>query len=537
MILRKPYAVFIKYFRHLHAAMALFSLFVLIHSFSLYNFFRVYSIDYRSATSNFSSGSYLGIFYFFLIFLILILTIIFLAVAFYKNKPKKMYLYNLALYLAVLILYYFSSGALNNIEKVILDIKVAKAFRDISLIVTLLQVASFLFTLMRATGFDIKQFDFGTDLQKMDISTKDNEEFEVAVDFDKDSFIRNVKRNLRHTKYFFFEHKFIIISVSLIVFLALSFYIYSNIRAFSLNYHEGDTFTVSNATINVRDSYIVDSNIDGEKIVDTTDNPGAVAVVRLQLKGDEKYTFNTGLVTLKVGNFSYKQNVRLANKLYDLGIPYIDQKFNSEFTSYIFAFEIPSAWAHKSMKVGFNDNYSFVKGQVGAVNAYVKLKPKDLRKDGEMFTKKLTQTINFDDSILGSSSMLINSYEINNKFKLNYKFCYSDDKCFDSIEYLTAKASGNYFKTLLRINGRLIIDQNLNISDVYDFRTLVNNFGVLTYKVNNVWKSHKLDSEIIKPVKAQTDDSFIEIPYDAKDAAEMYITLNIRNQIYKYVLK
>lgn len=537
MILRKPYALFIKYFKIMHVIMAVFAAFVLYHSFSLYSFFRVYSIDYRSATSNFSNDSYLGVHNFIFVFIILVLTVIFLAVSIYKDKPKKIYAYNLLLYIGVFILYYLSSDSLRNIQNVILDIKAAKAFRDISLIVTVLQLGSFLLTVMRATGFDIKQFDFGTDLQKMDIQARDNEEFEVALEFDKDEFVRNLKRNIRHSKYFFVEHKFIIISVSLIVVFLLSFYIYSIVRSYSLRYKEGDTFSVSNATINVKDSYIVDSNIDGVKLVDDGDNPSAIVAIRFQIKGNEKYKFNTGLATLKIGNFSYAQNIDLTKELYDLGTPYVNQKMKSEFTSYIFAFEIPSAWTNKSMKVKFNDDFSFVRGVAGATSAYVKIKPKDLRKEGEMFTKKTPQTISFDDSILGSSSMTIKKFEISNKFKLDYKFCYSKDKCMDSIEYVTPRASGNYFKTLLKISGDAKIDSNMNIKDIYDLRTLLNNFGILTYKVGNEWKSEEIDSELIEPKIAKTNDYFIEIPYDSAKASEMYLTLKIRNQIYKYVLK
>ena len=173
MILRKPYALFIKYFKLLHVIMAAFISFTLYRSFVLYRFFDAYSIDYRSAVSSFNGGR-LGLLNYIFVFIVLILTGIFLAVSIYKNKPKKAYIYNLILYIGVFVLYYLSSDALFNIQNVILDIKVSKAFRDISLIVVIFQVLSFIMTVVRATGFDIKQFDFGTDLQQMYISTQDN---------------------------------------------------------------------------------------------------------------------------------------------------------------------------------------------------------------------------------------------------------------------------------------------------------------------------------------------------------------------------
>ena len=62
MILRKPYAIFIKYFRLLHIVMASFVAFLLYKSYSIYNFFKLYSIDYRSVINNTISISFFNYF-------------------------------------------------------------------------------------------------------------------------------------------------------------------------------------------------------------------------------------------------------------------------------------------------------------------------------------------------------------------------------------------------------------------------------------------------------------------------------------------
>ncbi|MBR3199293.1 MAG: hypothetical protein IKG27_04690 [Bacilli bacterium] len=531
MILRKPYALFIKYFKLLHVIMAAFISFTLYRSFVLYRFFDAYSIDYRSAVSSFNGGR-LGLLNYIFVFIVLILTGIFLAVSIYKNKPKKAYIYNLILYIGVFVLYYLSSDALFNIQNVILDIKVSKAFRDISLIVVIFQVLSFIMTVVRATGFDIKQFDFGTDLQQMDISTQDNEEFEVAVEFNKDKIIRDLKRNLRNLKYFYFEHRFIINTVLIIAVLAISASVYFSVGNSAIRYSEGDTFTADSATINVKDSYILNSSINGDNLVSVKgDNAGAIVLIRFQAKGYKvNQTFNTGIVTLNIGNFSYSENVNHAVELYDLGTAYVNQKLTDEFKTYTLAFEIPDALSKKKMVLSY-------KGTFGEKTVLVSLKPADLRKQGELFEKRLTETIDFSDSILGSSSLMIDKYEIDNKFKFDYKFCYGKDKCIDSHEFITPTATGNYFKTLMRISGKIIIDKNNNIKDIYDLRTLLNNYGTIVYKVNDVAYSQKIDSEELKTNNSKTDDYFIEIPYDVKEAKEISLILKIRNQSYKYVLK
>lgn len=540
MILRKPYAIFIKYFRLFHLIMAVFSATILYRSFTLYNFFRVYSIDYRSVLKDFSVSKYMGNFSFIFVIIILLINILLLSVMFYKKKPKSLYLFNLALFIFVIILYFFCSSTLNDVEGVIINIKTSKALRDLTLIAALLQSVSLIMTIVRATGFDIKQFDFGKDLQELDISEKDSEEIEVAVEFDKDEIKRDFKNKIRNIKYVYFEHKFIINTVFISFVLITSTLIFFRVRSYTDRYNEGSVFNASSVTFNVLDSFILDSTIGGSQLVSTEgDDAGAIVAVRIQAKGyGSKQSLNTGLLTLIINGLSYGQNPELAKELYDMGSVYNNEYLTEEFTTYLFTFEVSKEQAKRSMILKINDDTSFVGGVVGAKNVLVKLKPEDLRKTSDqVFNKKIGDTLSFDDSILGSSTLNITSFEINNRIKLNYNYCYGQGKCMDSYEYVTPTATGNYFKTLMRINGDMSIDKNLNISDVYDMRTFFNTFGVITYKVGDDLVSKKIDSQAIKPKSAIVKDYFIEVPYEVKDSSEIYLSFKIRNKSYKYTLK
>ena len=102
---------------------------------------------------------------------------------------------------------------------------------------------------------------------------------------------------------------------------------------------------------------------------------------------------------------------------------------------------------------------------------------------------------------------------------------------------MSATAIGNYFKTLMRINGNISIDRTKNINSFKDFISFLNNYGVIYYKINNEWRSSKISSSVIKPTSAITGDIFAEVPYEIKDASEIYFYFKIRNQNYKYTLK
>lgn len=537
MILRKPYAVFIKYFKMIHIVMAALIGFLLYRSWSLYNFFRVYSIDYRALSNIETSG--VGFVDFLLIVLIIALTIVLFSVMYYKDKPKNLYIYDFVIYFLSLVLFYFCGSAFSSMEDAVLDIKVSKAFRDLYFMASATQLVSFLLTVVRATGFDIKQFDFGTDIQSLNISEKDYEEIEVALQFDQDEIKRNYRKQIRNFKYFYVEHKFIINSIFIIFVLTTSFLTYSRISSYRKTYSQGNVFSTSRVNFSVMDSFLLDSDALGNKLVQTEgEQASTLVVVRFQASSYSVKKLNTGIFNLCIGDLSYSKNDIYGSYLDDLGTIYTNQKLTDVLKTYLAVFEVSNSQASRSMSLKVNDLYSFVGGKNGAKNNYVKLKPIDLRgtpKENE--SKKIGEKLYFTDSIFGTSSILVNEYEVNNKIRLNYKYCYLKDKCIDSYEYVTPTFTGTYFKTLLRISGELNIDKNVNNTSVNNLRSFLNNFGVIHYKIDNTWHKMRINSNTVKPSIAKTDDYFIEIPLEAKDASELYLTFEIRNQIYKYSLK
>ncbi len=185
MILRKPYAFFIKSFKIIHLIMALLIAVLIYHTSVLFSFFNAYLADYSTTTANFVLGDIINIYSFLNALIVIIATLIVMSVMFVKKKPKILYIYNLALYIGVIVFFIISYNILKDINTSILDIRISKAIRDVSIVFIVLEALSFILLLIRATGFDVKKFDFGTDIQALEISEKDSEEVEVAIEFDK----------------------------------------------------------------------------------------------------------------------------------------------------------------------------------------------------------------------------------------------------------------------------------------------------------------------------------------------------------------
>ena len=535
MILRKPYALFIKYFKLLHVIMAVLILILLLRTFTLYRFFNTYLTSPEQALAAFTPESVLNIYSFLLAMFIIIVTIALLSVMIYKKKPKFLYIYNIVIYVLVVVLYGFCYSGLINISNVMLDVRVTKAYQDFAFIALFLQGISFVLVALRATGFDIKQFNFTSDLQNLDINEKDSEEIEVSLEVDKGKAIRNVKRRVRHAKYVYFENKFIINTIGIICLVVLAFWIYFNVGIYSAYYSQGTTFTASGVDINFKNSYITSSDVEGNSIVS---DDKTLVVVRFDVKADGSKSLNTGLITLRIVNDFYGQNKNVAKKLYDLGTPYNNQKLSNEFESYIMVFEIPKDLALSPMKIKMNDNLSYIKGHVGAKNNYVKLKPESFG-DGETVSEvHLGEDLDFYGSVLGSTSLDIVSFEISNKFRVNYIFCYTTNKCYNSYEYLTPTASGNYDKTLLKATVFLNVDETINVSNIEDFRKFINLYGTIHYKINDSWESADIDSKNIRSTTiSEANTYYIEVPSSVSEANEIYLTFDIRGAIYKYILK
>lgn len=532
MILRKPYAFFIKYFRIINLIIAVFMTFLVYRISKLVSFLNEYVSNYSSAMANFTMSDIINSYMFLFSLIIIIGNIIILSVLIIKEKPKKLYIFNLVLYTSIIILLFIDYSSLRDITNTIMDIRESKALRDITLGFLILQVVSLILTMVRVLGFDIKKFDFNTDLQKLDINIKDNEEFEVAVELDTNKTKRNIRKTIRESRYFYQEHNFIINTVIIIIIIIITFLTIYNKMIYVSNYSENHPFTASNVSLNILSSYVIETDKDGNKLDE------ALVVIKLEVKSSiEDSILNTGLFNLRIGKTSYNITQAYNSQIDDIGTSYIDQALTENYTPYIIAFKIKKEDINKQKILKFNDNVSYVKGQIGAKNIYIKLNPIDLTK----ITKQkyvIGDTIDFTGSLLENSSLTIEDIDISRKFKLEYNFCSKSNNCYTSSEYLTPTTTGNYFKTLLKIEGNFKEDENINIENIQDIRYLLNQYGTIYYQINGVWSHHKINSQYIKPnVASLKNVTYIEVNREIEQAEKIYLQLNVRNYKYKYDLR
>ena len=214
MILRKPYAFLIKFFKLIHIVLFIISGYMFFRLRENYIFFRDFvKNDVYLYIENIAK-------YYIppLLFIAVIITLIMVIAIFYLMRQKenpvlfyRIYIIYSVLLLFVLIIYYnfYNSLEFDTYNRLSLSI-----YRDIIGVMYYANYFFIFFNFVRGFGFDIKKFSFDKDLKDLDITEKDSEEFEFAFSIDKDKIIEKVRRERRYAKYYFKENALTLIIIN-----------------------------------------------------------------------------------------------------------------------------------------------------------------------------------------------------------------------------------------------------------------------------------------------------------------------------------
>jgi hypothetical protein len=464
--------------------------------------------------------------------LIIVFATILLIVMTVKDKPKTFYIFTIIVNVAVLLIYIYGYTVFSDMEKTIIEMKTVKALRDLLMYCIIFQGAFSVVSLIRGVGFDIKKFNFGSDLQALEISEEDNEEFEVDLDFDLNDKTRKGKRKIRYLKYMYKEHKFAINIFIGILLAAGIFYISSNYNIYTKTNAEGVNFSMNGFTMGVAKSYLVNTDYQG-KLIGKGDKYLVVVDLNVRNNGKVDAPFVSGAVELDIAGEIFHHTSKYDSQMTDLGITYKDNPVGKEFTRYLLVYEIPLNLINSKMNIGF-------KNTANNQTAYVRLKPEkliNLKNNNKNYSLK--DTIEFKDSTLGNSTLKINSYELRNKFTLKYKYCSPKGSCLDSVEYLSPNMfNTNFRKALLKLEVELKFDESFNSANIKDLPAILQTFARIEYEINGETKYQNAYLGQVKSSKLkQNNNYYIEVYQEIIGADRIAIIFQVRNNTYKYYLK
>lgn len=525
MILRKPYAFLIKNFKLIHAIITVLSGYLLYRSILIIDFLNNYiSVLQISNNSDVVSSLFKILMYIVPVLIIIILFIIMLLMKF-KEKPILFYIFNIIVNIGLIVLYVYAKNIIFDMEISIVDIRIVKILRDIFLIAITIQFISLILSFIRATGFDIKKFDFVHDLQELDIKAEDSEEFELNVTFNSNKFRRKINKYARYLKYFYRENQFLVnASLGVIFSIVCGVIIYSNTVS-NKTYNQGVAISNGNVNFKITDVYKTTKNY--KNTVIDNNNTYVIVGINLQTPYTSETYFKTGSIALVLGTHYYYPVNSYNDIMSDFGVPYTKQKLSNTFTPYVLIYQIPNSI----------NNYKMHLEYTNTKKNKIKIKPINLDESRKPINYILGDTIDLKDSILKNGSLTIKSYDIKQKYALNYNYCITDNDCINSIEYIVPSVSGNYDKAILKLTGNISYDDNSHISskNLYKF---INLYGNITYKLGDQLKNNKVILNNIVPSDVKiNNDYYIEVDKEILDANEIYLNLNIRNMKYVYKIK
>lgn len=525
MILRKPYAFFIKHFKLFNIILTVLNIYVIYKLGFLLQFFLEYANNPVGAVGQNLVNTLLNPPIFIVEIIIVIFSIILLGILSLKKKPVKLYLFSILINVLILILLFISYSVLSTIEVKVIENKLAYGMRDFFAIASILELVITIMTCVRAVGFDIKSFSFGKDLEQLDIDVTDNEEFELQIDVDASKLQRNINRNKRYLKYFIYEHKFMIILVSTILVAVISFFVYSKMGIYSNMIKSNKMVSVDNFVMGTLDSYLTTKDYQGKTITDDT----VLVAVQIRIKKEiSKEMLNVSRFKLVVNGNNYYHVTNYKDKLLDFGTTYTNQVITTDFVDYLLVFEIPK----KDMNKGKYLQYTTSEDKI----LKFKINSESIDEISNTINNNLSEMVNFNNSLINKGVLVINNIEIDDKFRVDYKFCLTDNECYDSYEYIVPDFRNNYDKTILKIDGYVSLEESsVKVSDLYDF---INKYGSLIYTIDNQTKKQNISFVQVKPSKTNLKGTYyIEVLDEVKNATNISLEFNLRNSKYVYKLK
>ena len=526
MIVKKPYAFFIKNFKLFHLIIFVLSAVLLYRTSLIYDFFKEYNKTTPNLIGKDLTSSLFAPWLYILIGIIIAVNILIIVILIKKEKPYMYYIMNISLYISVLAMYIISNNVVNDLEKALVAVKTTLAIRDITNIARMLQTISVVFYLIRATGFDIKKFDFVRDLQGLDISEEDSEEIEVALEFEKNVFIRDIKRNTRKAKYYYKENKTILNIIMLIFLGCVVFLIYLGTNKYDKVYKENEFVNARTVSFGIKDSYVLTKDYKNNTI---TSKDKALVALKVSLKGTTE--LQTARAILVVNGTQYYHVNLYRNNLIDLGNVYSNEKLDDEFKDYVLVYQIPTTDIKQPMTFRYIDNIEYQRGETKIKSIDIKLNPKYLDEIEKQETEyQLNNEISLDNYKLN-----ITNYELKDKFTNTYNSCIRTNECYNFNEIIVPSIREKA-KIVLKIEGNIEFKDSINkISNVYDF---IEKYATIEYTYNGVTYTETNDfNEIVPSRTSEKNIFYIEVNKDILNAEKINLSFNIRNNTYKYILR
>lgn len=534
MVLKKPYAFLIKHFRMIHSILCLLFLYLLIKYGNIAGFFSDYvAANYSTYETNIASH-YINIWMYLDIIVLLLTVFAIFSLMKQKEKSTRFYFWVLIFYIAIFVYTFFIYGVMFGIDDVALTSKAARLYRDFSYMAYLPQYFFLGYSALRAIGFDIKSFDFDLDMQELEISDTDDQEFEVNIGKDAYLYKRSFRRFIREISYYVREYEMVIVGFLIILFLVIGGATYMIFGVYHRSYNQQQRVNHNNLTVQVEDSELSMYDLGGRKI----DGNYYLAVsLKVKNQGIKSERLDYENFKIKLGKQFIIPTLDRGSYFLDLGIPYTRDTLISpgEETIFVLTYQIPQEFLRNDLKLQILELIQSSVTGLTSLYKEVKLDYDVVREKKEIQTQKVGKILEFTDSRLGYTKLHVQDYSISSTASYNYQKC-SNNNCQDLKGEVTVDpVKYGVGKKILKIDNIFTLDTGTKYFLARKGSgNFVKDFVRIRYNYNNTTKESSvlnLTPSIAKNVW------FLLVPQEAERASKLDLVIEIRGKMYIVNLK
>ena len=514
MILKKPYAFLIKHFRLIHFLLFLVAGYLLLSTNTLFGYTNnfvttlIYSIPISTVLTNLMYTS---------IWVLIVGFAVITYLLYYKKKPYIEYVIGIGIYILILILFILLNNYFKNLGS-LPDVRAIRALKDFLLMAYIVQYVVDLYLLIKFMGLDLKKFGFKEDKDLL-LEDSDAEEVEVALEFDKDKYIRLIKKRARFLKYYFVEYKRIYIPIA-IVLLVISIIAILIGHETTRTYSMKEEFSGNSFGFRINGAYLTDRTYNGKEIYSSGTRKYLIVNVDLKNLAKTARRLNLESFNLVTDDGIYRNNYSMYTYFEDLGSRYNDNYLEPKLLyNYIFLFEIEPKDYGKDYYV------TYTTGGFRVTTRKVKLDVQDLTNYSDYLTVHKDEEMKLLFYNGKDVNFKIITYGFKDQISYFYDGCKTPDSCGTYLKETNAKA------------GKKILSFNFISSDIdgFEFSRRLIRHGELIYKIGEEEESLKLEETL--QIKYKGNFLYFNVPPSIEKASYLELRIVIRDKVYHYILK
>lgn len=535
MVFKKPYAFLIKHFRIIHLTLLLPILYLINKTFKIVTFFKTYVTNNYTTNIINIAKEHISFFMYFAVLLIIGIVLAIYYLMRQKEKSTKLYFFTLLYYIILFVLIGVAHSILSGMERDLISAQVARAYRDVSLVVCLPQYFFLLYMFIRGIGFDIKQFNFANDLKDLEITDVDSEEFEFSVNVEGYKVKRTLRRFVREFIYYVKENKFVFscIAATLIIFIGTT--IYMHFGVYNKTYHVTDKMTHNFFNMEIKDSMLTNLGHDGNVIKEG--KYYLVLKLSVENRTTRSYELDHTNFRLIVNKENIYPTLDRGEYFVDYGKPYYQEKIKGgTTTTYALVYELNENQIQNEYEIKILESIDYKVGEITPHYKIINLKPTMVTNVETMDTMGMNKIVNLKSTALGYTTIEVENYDLNNSYLYEYNSCYSENNCRTVKDMVTVDTLGTIEKTTLLI---LKVNYNLDKTTIYaenvrsDLK-FFDNFFSIEYTKEDTTKILSLRNRTPEQLK---NVLIFELREEVKNADHINLLITVRNRRYKIVLK